>query len=77
MRQREEMQREATEDKTTYVVVVNDEDQYSIWPEGKAIPKGWQAAGRSGPKADCLAWVKENWTDMTPLSLRQRSGGAS
>ncbi len=65
------MDREEKEDTTTYVVVVNREEQYSIWPEGKEIPKGWRAAGKSGPKAECLAWVKEHWTDMTPLSLRR------
>lgn len=64
------MDREDKEDTTTYVVVVNHEDQYSIWPEGKEVPLGWRAAGKSGPKAACLAWVKEVWTDMTPLSLR-------
>jgi MbtH protein len=55
----------------TYLVVVNDEEQYSIWPEGRAAPAGWREAGRRGPKADCLAYVEEVWTDMRPLSLRR------
>lgn len=59
------------EDTTTYTVVINDEEQYSIWPMGKEIPFGWQAADKNGPKADCLDYIKEVWTDMRPLSLRQ------
>jgi MbtH protein len=68
------MDREEKEDTTRYVVVINHEEQYSIWPEGKQIPRGWQAAGRSGSNVECLAWVKEVWTDMTPLSLRGARG---
>ena len=60
------------EDKTIYRVVVNHEEQYSIWPADMTIPLGWRDAGKSGPKADCLAYVKEVWTDMRPLSLRKR-----
>jgi MbtH protein len=50
--------------------VVNDEEQYSIWLKGKALPNGWRAAGKSGTKSECLAWIKEVWIDMTPASLR-------
>jgi MbtH protein len=71
------MSREESEDTTTYVVVVNHEEQYSIWPEGNDIPKGWRAAGKSGPKAECLAWVKGVWRDMTPLSLRRTGNGST
>jgi MbtH protein len=53
-----------------YIVVVNHEQQYSIWSTGREIPLGWKHAGKSGTKQDCLNWVKENWTDMRPLSLR-------
>lgn len=60
------------EDETIYVVVVNDEEQYSIWPEYKALPAGWRTVGKSGPKAECLAHIKEVWTDMRPLSLRKQ-----
>jgi len=59
-----------------YDVVVNDEEQYSIWPAGREIPAGWQAVGKSGPKDECLAYIKEVWTDMRPLSLRKRMEGS-
>jgi MbtH protein len=59
-------------DDTVYRVVVNHEEQYSIWPEFKEIPLGWRDVGRKGPKDECLAYIKEVWTDMRPLSLRQR-----
>jgi MbtH protein len=55
-----------------YTVVVNHEEQYSIWPEYKNIPNGWRAVGKTGLKADCLAYIKEAWTDMRPLSLRKQ-----
>jgi uncharacterized protein YbdZ (MbtH family) len=60
------------EDTTIYRVVVNHEEQYSIWPEYKEIPLGWKDVGVVGPKADCLAHIKEVWTDMRPLSLRKK-----
>jgi MbtH protein len=60
------------EDTTVYKVVVNHEQQYSIYPVDRANPLGWNDAGKTGPKADCLAYVKEVWTDMRPLSLRLR-----
>jgi MbtH protein len=59
-------------DSTIYRVVVNHEEQYSIWPEYKDIPLGWRDVGRSGPKDECLAYIKEVWTDMRPLSLRKK-----
>lgn len=62
----------ANEDNTIYKVVMNHEEQYSIWPEYKAIPSGWSYAGKTGPKAECLAHIKEVWTDMRPLSLRKK-----
>ena len=52
-------------------VVVNDEEQYSIWPVDREIPLGWRAVGKSGLKAECLAYIEEVWTDMRPLSLRR------
>jgi MbtH protein len=55
-----------------YVVVINEEEQYSIWPEGREIPAGWRAVGKSGTKDECLAYVEEVWTDMRPLSLRRQ-----
>lgn len=60
------------EDTTIYRVVVNHEEQYSIWPEYKEIPLGWKDVGKVGLKADCLAYIKEVWTDMRPLSLRKK-----
>ncbi len=60
------------EDNTTYKVVVNHEEQYSISPAYKANPAGWRDAGKAGPKAECLAYIKEVWTDMRPLSLRKK-----
>ena len=56
-----------------FTVVVNAEEQYSIWPEGREIPAGWRSTGRSGPKSECLAYITQVWSDMRPLSLRQRS----
>ncbi|HYM79025.1 MAG TPA: MbtH family NRPS accessory protein [Candidatus Dormibacteraeota bacterium] len=61
-----------TEDTTTYKVVMNHEEQYSIWPDYKEIPRGWKHAGKTGLKPDCLAYIKEVWTDMRPLSLRKQ-----
>jgi uncharacterized protein YbdZ (MbtH family) len=60
------------EDTTIYKVVVNHEEQYSIWPEHKENPLGWRDIGKVGPKPDCLAYIKEVWTDMRPLSLRKK-----
>jgi MbtH protein len=59
------------EDKTFYKVVINHEEQYSIWPVDRENPLGWRDGGKQGSKADCLAYIKEVWTDMRPLSLRQ------
>jgi MbtH protein len=60
----------STED--NYVVVINDEEQYSIWRDDKTVPVGWRAVGKRGPKAECLQYIEEVWTDMRPLSLRKR-----
>jgi uncharacterized protein YbdZ (MbtH family) len=60
------------EDTTIYKVVVNHEEQYSIWPEYRENPLGWRDVGKVGPKAECLAYIKEVWTDMRPLSLRKK-----
>jgi MbtH protein len=55
-----------------YVVVMNDEEQYSIWRDDNNIPAGWRVVGKLGPKAECLQYIEEVWTDMRPLSLRKR-----
>jgi MbtH protein len=60
------------EDTRIYLVVVNDEEQYSIWPGNKELPEGWRTVGKQGLKADCLQYIEEVWTDMRPLSLRKR-----
>jgi len=66
------MSGEQPEDTSLYVAVVNDEEQYSIWPQGRELPLGWREAGKSGTKAEVLAWIEEVWTDMRPLSLRKK-----
>jgi MbtH protein len=60
------------EDKTIYKVVINHEEQYSIWPADRENPAGWRDVGKSGLKQECLAYIGEVWTDMRPLSLRKR-----
>ena len=60
------------EDTTIYEVVMNDEEQYSIWPADRELPLGWHKAGKQGLKADCLAYIEEVWTDMRPKSLREK-----
>jgi MbtH protein len=59
-------------DDVIFQVVINHEEQYSLWPDYKAIPAGWRAVGISGLKKDCLAYIEQHWTDMRPLSLRQK-----
>jgi len=66
------MSEENLEDDSRYEVVVNHEEQYSIWPEGREIPLGWNTTGKAGSKAECLAYIEQVWTDMRPLSLREQ-----
>jgi MbtH protein len=65
------MEQRHTEDARTYKVVVNHEEQYSIWSNHRPNPKGWTDAGKSGSREECLAYIAEVWTDMRPLSLRR------
>ncbi|HEX7407769.1 MAG TPA: MbtH family protein [Candidatus Binatia bacterium] len=58
-------------DSARYKVVVNQEEQYSIWPAERENPVGWRDAGTIGSKTECLAYIREAWADMRPLSLRQ------
>ncbi|KOX08885.1 MbtH family NRPS accessory protein [Nocardiopsis sp. NRRL B-16309] len=58
-------------------VLVNDEEQYSLWPSYLDVPAGWEDTGVSGSREDCLAYVKEVWTDMRPRSLREQMAGAA
>lgn len=60
------------EEQQAYKVVVNHEEQYSIWPQGKVNPPGWASVGVEGAKEDCLKYIKQVWTDMRPRSLRLR-----
>lgn len=60
-----------TIDGEVFRVLANDEGQYSLWPAAKAVPEGWTSVGPVGPKADCLAYVEANWTDMRPCNLRE------
>jgi len=64
------MRDEEREDTTIYKVVINHEEQYSIWPADRANALGWKDAGKEGSKEDCLGYIKKVWTDMRPLSLR-------
>lgn len=66
------MNSEEQEDQTIYKVVLNHEEQYSIWPADRANALGWFDAGKTGLKAECLEYIKEVWTDMRPLSLRKK-----
>jgi MbtH protein len=66
------MSADEPEDTTIYKVVVNHEEQYSIWPGERDNPLGWRDAGKSGSKAECLTHIREVWTDMRPLSLRKK-----
>lgn len=54
-----------------YKVVVNTEEQYSIWPAERTPPGGWKHVGVSGSKKECLEYIKEHWVDMRPLSARR------
>lgn len=63
------------EDTRSYVVVVNHEDQYSIWLDGREVPGGWRTVGKNGSKKECLDHISEVWTDMRPLSLRRKMDG--
>lgn len=69
------MTTEERDDTTTYRVVMNHEEQYSIWPVDRDLPLGWTEAGKTGSKAECLEHIKTVWTDMRPLSLRKRMNG--
>lgn len=65
------------EDTMIYKVVVNHEDQYSIWPAHRVNAPGWRDAGKQGKKSDCLEFIKTVWTDMRPLSLRRAMEAAA
>jgi len=63
---------------TKLIVVINHEDQYSIWPAHRELPNGWRAVGKAGTFEECIGYIDEVWTDMRPKSLRElhaRTGG--
>jgi MbtH protein len=60
------------DDSAIYKVVVNHEEQYSIWLADRENPLGWKGVGKSGIKQECLEYIKEVWTDIRPLSLRKK-----
>lgn len=64
------------EESTLYKVVVNPEEQYSLWPANRSNALGWRDAGKTGSKTECLSYIEQVWTDMRPLSLRVRMGAA-
>src|SRR6185295_7392929 len=66
------MSMDETEDTTIFKVVVNHEEQYSIWPADRENAVGWRDTGKTGTKEECLAYIEEVWNDMRPLSLRQK-----
>ncbi|AUG78196.1 antibiotic synthesis protein MbtH [Kitasatospora sp. MMS16-BH015] len=63
-------------DNRLYKVVLNHEEQYSIWAADRELPGGWRAEGTEGDRETCLAHIDEVWTDMRPLSLRERMATA-
>lgn len=63
------------EAQSTYLVVVNDEEQYSIWVADRELPAGWKDAGKTGTKQECLDYIESVWVDMRPLSLRRSMEG--
>lgn len=64
--------RDDREDETVYDVVMNDEEQYSIWPADRKCPLGWRETGKRSNKRECLEYIAQVWTDMRPLSLRKQ-----
>jgi len=70
------MRDDGDDDTLLYKVVLNHEEQYSLWPAHRENPAGWRDAGMQGTRAACLAHVDAVWTDMRPLSLRQAMAGA-
>ncbi|MDK9497246.1 MbtH family NRPS accessory protein [Streptomyces katrae] len=71
-----EQQNEA-QSETRYRVVLNDEEQYSLWWSERELPAGWTAEGTEGTREECLARITEVWTDLRPASLRRRMSAAS
>ena len=64
---------DAADGSRLHCVLVNAEEQYSLWDEGRACPTGWQRVGPVGSRSECLAWIDSVWTDIRPLSARTRA----
>jgi len=64
------------EEYSLFLVVINHEEQYSIWPKEREIPVGWKAEGKEGSKQECLDHIENVWTNMRPLSLRKETADA-
>jgi MbtH protein len=64
---------ETQENAEQFAVVLNDEEQYSIWPAGRALPEGWHKEGHTGTREECLSHIDTVWTDLRPRSVRERS----
>jgi MbtH protein len=60
------------DESATYLVVINHEGQYSLWPTFRALPQGWTAVSPTGGRDECLDWIEAHWTDMRPISLRSK-----
>jgi MbtH protein len=56
-----------------FIVLINSDEQYSIWPSAKPLPHGWNQTGPTGAKSECLAFVENHWIDMRPMSLRDQT----
>jgi MbtH protein len=67
---------DSDQDQSVYKVVINHEEQYSIWPADRENPLGWRDVGKQGLKEECLEYIKEVWTDMRPLSVRKQMDAA-
>jgi MbtH protein len=63
------------DDSGTFVVLINGEEQYSLWPTFADVPEGWRTVFGAARRADCLAYVEQHWTDMRPRSLREAMAG--
>ena len=63
------------DDDRAYVVLINDEEQYSLWLKEVDVPTGWRTVGKEGSRKECVQFVDDTWKDMRPLSLRQKMDG--
>ncbi len=64
------------DDGRVWCVVLNHEEQYSIWPAERELPAGWREEGQRGTRTECLDHIEKVWTDMRPLSVRKHMGDA-